>query len=152
MNLEKLNEMANGFEEMIQVIENGEMSINDLKEILNDFDNQVDSMLPMLEAFASGVDIEGISEIQKIAIKASIDKEILDFNYKEQKKAIVTMLKMVDAMDKRLNENIFLDFFIKTINKLEPTISLIHPEAGKAMKKGVKKFKKIKEQTESTEG
>jgi hypothetical protein len=145
MNAEKLNEMASGFEEMIKLVEDGEMTVQDVKDAIDEFKPQLEMVLTMLEAVANDEKVEGISELQVIAMKASIENEKLNFDYKSQKRTIIAMLEMLEQMDKRIESDIFLKFFIDIMLRLEPTVSKMHDDAGKAMRKAIKKFNKNRE-------
>jgi len=142
MNTEKIQEIASALEEMLKEVENGDMEVRELKNAIDKFRIQLDLVFKMLEAFNNSKAIEGISELQRITINNQVQDEIINFDYKKQKRTIITTLKKLQEMDERIGDEIFLPFFQEIMVKLEPIITKQHPNAGKAMRKACKKFKK----------
>jgi hypothetical protein len=143
MNTEQLTQMVEGFNEMAKAINTGDLKVEDLKEIMNDLDKQIDVGMEMIVKIMNNEEVEGLNNIQKIAIKTQIENEVLNFDAKKQKLAIVTLLQVSQATDKEIGEDVILPFMSGLLDKMLPTIESLHKDSGKAIRKGIKKFNKL---------
>ena len=147
MNIEKLNIMVTAFELMAGEIKADRMSINDLKESLTEMKLQIGIALEMFVKISNDEEIEGISQLQVIALKAQIEDETMKFDMKEHKKTIVALLQVIKATDEDIGENILLPFFLDILKEISITVENIHADSAKAIRKGIKKFNKLNNTT-----
>jgi len=142
MKVEDLIQAAKAYEEIAEGIKSGNIEIQDFREQLDLTVPAMKEAIVMARKLLNDEDIEGISEIQKIAIKAQLQQEMIEFNYKEHKRNVVTLLEMVEALDKDIKNDLFLPYIENLLNIVLPLLDETHSDAAKAVRKGLKKFNK----------
>jgi hypothetical protein len=147
MKVEQLMEMAKEYEKIVIFVKNGELSIYELKEAIGLAMEQIDIVIDLTSKILNGEEVEEISAIQRVAIMAQIEEEKINFDYKEQKRTIVTLLNMVSKMDEEINEEIFMSFIMQMFDSMLPMLDANHKDSAKAIRKGIKKFKKLSKET-----
>ena len=150
MRVEDLIQSAKAYEEVAERIKSGEVKVQELREQLDLTIPAIEKAIVIIRKLLNGEDIEGISEVQKTVIKSQIEQEIIDFDYKVHKKNTITLLEMVEAIDKDIKDELFLPYIEKVLNIVVPLLDEIHSDGAKAVRKGIKKFnKKRKENKDS---
>ena len=148
MRAEQLMEMATEYEKVVKQVKGGELTVAELKEALDYALEQVEQVIDLTTKVLNGEEVEGIGSIQRVAIMAQIEEEKINFDYKEQKRVVTTILQMVQKMDEEIGEDIFNSFIINMFNLTIPMLEIVQPDAAKAIRKGIKKHKKLTEKGE----
>jgi len=141
----ELQEMVKGFEEIAEMVKNGTLTMEDLENIIKETRETLDLSLELVRKVVKDLPDDRLTELQRVAIKAQIEESFIDFEYKKQKRTVISTLKVVDAVDKDIGANVFLPFILGAFEKSVDVFEDINEDMAKAIRKGVKKFKKNKE-------
>jgi len=141
MKTEELTEMADGFKELVTAVKSGEITVENLSEMIKESGDQVLHGLKEAERVLT-TEVTGVDSITKIKLLESFKKESENFDYKEAKETVMIVLEVTHALDVELEAEIFLPFMLSIFEASKEIIKIANPDGRKAVKKAVKKFKK----------
>jgi len=145
MKAQDLMEIVKGFEEMSELIKTGEMDISELEEILSDMETDIDLIINETLMIMEKENLTAQEEMMKMAIESKIKEENKDFDYKTHKKLTLTILEMTNDIDVNdIKKPLLLPFVENIFKKSDKLLRILMPDMGKAVRKAIKKFHKIK--------
>ena len=142
MKAEQLRETIEEFNNIVNTIKNGEVSIEEMRKGLETSKEEVSKAVKKLENILLGNEVEGIDSLQKYSIIEQVREELENYSKKEHKKEIKTLLEMVELMDKEIDEELFLPFIIDILGIIGKSTRSVDKDIEKTTRKTIKKFLK----------
>ena len=144
MNIEDLEKVTEGFEEISEIIKSGEISVEVMREGLEETYMELARGLDELRKVINGEESR-LSNLEAISVIEILKRDKENYNKKEHKQEIKTVLLMSESIDKDISEEIFLPFMIKTLLLVNKITKKVHEESYKVSNKAIKKFLKERE-------
>ena len=142
MDTKAILELLSSFKEVQEMIKEGKLTLDDFKNILRETSVSIKAQIEEASEIMKITNPSASQKLKKEAILTVIAEERENYDYKKDKKSIISGLKMVKAMDEELNEVVlypFVEDIFKCSNEL---MSTLHPEKAKALRKALKKIRK----------
>jgi len=143
MKAQDLMEMAKGFEGIVESIKSGDATIEDFREAIDEMGEKISEQIKVTVDILKKENPTGQDKVMKLALLAQIEEESKDYDYKEHKKLVLTVLEMVKELDTEVQADLFLPFMIKIFDDVNELLEASNPEMAKAVRKGLKKFRKL---------
>jgi len=143
MKAQDLMEMAKGFENIVESIKSGEATIEDFREAIDEMSEKISEQIKITVDILKKENPTGQDKVIKLALLAQIEEESKNYDYKEHKKLVITVLEMVKELDAEVQTDLFLPFMVKTFDDVNELLEASNPEMAKAVRKGLKKFRKL---------
>ena len=137
MKTEDIVKMAEGFKEIGDAIKNEEVSITEMREGLEGVKEEI---MASLETVKNVMENDTLIDIQSVGVRETVLAEIENYDKKEHKKDLKTVLALTAALDEEIGEKVFLPFMIYVIEKTAEILKDIQPDITKNITKILTKF------------
>ena len=128
MNSEQIVKLGQGFESTLEYFRNGDITIEQLKEMLDMSLDQIQMSIDLITDVVDGNVPEGMSPVEASAILEALKLESKTFDIEVYEKDLDIVFNLAEASDKELGQPLFQDFMKQMILSTIDLTAKFNPE------------------------
>ena len=128
MNSEQIVKLGQGFESTLEYFRNGDITIEQLKEMLDMSLDQIQMSIDLITDVVDGNVPEGMSPVEASAILEALKSESKTFDIEVYEKDLDIVFNLAEASDKELGQPLFQDFMKQMILSTVDLTAKFNPE------------------------
>lgn len=128
MNSEQIVKLGQGFESTLEYFRNGDITIEQLKEMLDMSLDQIQMSIDLITNVVDGNVPESMSPVEASAILEALKSESKTFDIEVYEKDLDIVFNLAEASDKELGQPLFQDFMKQMILSTIDLTAKFNPE------------------------